>query len=454
MRRILVADDEENMCWVLSRALTKEGYEVETATDGQAAINKALAQRPELVLLDWKMPKLDGLSALRELRSRYPDLMVIMLTAHGYTAHAVEAMKAGAYDYIMKPFDMDELILIVKKAMEVEGLRTQVSYLKDEVNNITGWAQMIGNSKNMHRLYELVARVAPTSATVLIQGESGTGKELVAYAIYTLSNRREEPFIRVNCAALPENLMESELFGHEKGAFTGAYDRKLGRFELADSGTLFLDEIGELSLPLQAKLLRVLQERSFERVGGVKTIKVDVRVIAATNRDLEREMKENRFREDLFYRLNVVPITVPPLRERPSDIPLLINYYIQKNGEGKGRQVLPGVVDLLSKYHWPGNVRELHNVVERMLIICPQQEISIKYLPDYIRYSSAGKDLTFELPSEGISLEELEVSFLKQALDRVGGNQSQAARLLGLTRYTFLYRLDKYGIDPHWGASS
>ncbi|MDP4160154.1 MAG: sigma-54 dependent transcriptional regulator, partial [Bacillota bacterium] len=288
MRRILVADDEANMRWVLERALIKAGYEVETVEDGQLALDRALAERPDLVLVDLKMPKKDGLSVLYTLKEHYPDLLMIMMTAHGSTATAVEAMKAGAQDYLMKPFDIDELLITVDKAFEVESLREQVNYLKGEAQH-DGW-QLVGNSERMQAVKHLAERVAPTPATVLIQGESGTGKELVAQAIHTLSPRVGGPFIRVNCAALTETLLESELFGHEKGAFTGAHARKTGRFELADGGTLFLDEIGELSFNVQAKLLRVLQERSFERVGGEKTIKVDVRIVAATNRDLLKEV--------------------------------------------------------------------------------------------------------------------------------------------------------------------
>jgi len=453
MRRILVADDEANMRWVLQRALSKAGYEVEAVPDGETAIASARAERPDLALLDWKMPGLDGLGTLRELKTQFPDLTVIILTAHGTTAHAVEAMKAGAYDYITKPFDVGELLLTVAKALEMQNLKAQVAYLRGQINEKAGWAQVIGNSAAMRAVYELVARVAPTTATVLLEGESGTGKELVAHAIYSLSERRNGPFIRINCAALPENLIESELFGHEKGAFTGAHERKAGRFELADGGTLFLDEIGELPLPLQAKLLRALQERSFERVGGVKTIQVDVRIIAATNRDLAKEMQAGRFREDLYYRLNVFPIRVPPLRERREDIPLLVQHFLQRTGNyGRNKSVTPAVMERLVNYAWPGNVRELQNVVERMAIISAGQEITLEYLPDF-SFPGGKTPHLFTLPAEGISLEEVEQSLLKQAMERTNGNQSQAARLLGLTRHTLLYRLEKYRIDPHWGSS-
>lgn len=452
VRRILVADDEANMRWVLERTLTKAGYEVETVEDGQLALDRALVERPDLVLVDLKMPKLDGLSVLRMLKEHYPDLLIVMMTAHGSTSTAVEAMKAGAHDYLMKPFDIDELLITVTKALEVESLREQVDYLKREVQRV-GW-QLVGNSDALQAVKHLVERVALTPATVLIQGESGTGKELVAHAIHTLSPRVDGPFIRVNCAALTETLLESELFGHEKGAFTGAHIRKTGRFELADGGTLFLDEIGELSFNVQAKLLRVLQERTFERVGGEKTIKVDARIIAATNRDLLKETQEGRFREDLYYRLSVFPISVPPLREHREDIPFLVEHFLAKIKTYGGSKTLgPGVLNRLIDYGWPGNVRELENIVERMAIISQGAVIGMDALPIFNTPCKEKKSLDpLVLPQEGISLDDIEKSFLQQAMEQTGGNQSQAAKRLGLTRHAFLYRLEKYGIDPHWGV--
>ncbi|MCO1603426.1 sigma-54-dependent transcriptional regulator [Desulfosporosinus nitroreducens] len=451
MRRVLIADDEANMRWVLERALSKVGYDVETAEDGKSALDRALEERPDLVLVDLKMPKMDGLSVLRTLKKHYPDLMVVMMTAHGSTATAVEAMKAGAHDYLMKPFDIDELLITVAKAFEVESLREQVDYLKGEVQS-GGW-QLVGNSEAMKAVKYLVERVALTPATVLIEGESGTGKELVAHAIHTLSPRVNGPFIRVNCAALTETLLESELFGHEKGAFTGAHARKTGRFELANGGTLFLDEIGELSFNVQAKLLRVLQERTFERVGGEKTIKVDVRIITATNRNLLKQAQEGRFREDLYYRLSVFPISIPPLRERREDIPYLADHFLKKlRSYGQTKTLDSEVLTQLMEYDWPGNVRELENVVERMVIISQGAVIGADGLPVFSTPSKEEKGPeSFVLPPEGVSLEELEKSFLQQAMEQTGGNQSQAAKRLGLSRHAFLYRLEKYGIDPHWG---
>lgn len=451
MRRILVADDEANMRWVLERALTKAGYEVETVEDGQLALDRALAERPDLVLLDLKMPKMDGLTVLRTLKEHYPDLLIVMMTAHGSTSTAVEAMKVGAQDYLMKPFDIDELLITVAKAFEVESLREQVDYLKGEAQH-AGW-QLVGKSEEMQAVKHLVERVAPTPATVLLQGESGTGKELVAQAIHALSTRVNGPFIRVNCAALTETLLESELFGHEKGAFTGAQARKTGRFELADGGTLFLDEIGELSVNVQAKLLRVLQEMTFERVGGEKTIKVDVRIIAATNRDLLIEAQQGRFREDLYYRLNVFPISMPPLREHRKDIPSLVEHFLDKLSTYGGSKTLSSeVLSQLMIYTWPGNVRELENIVERMVIISQGAVIGMDSLPLFdTSLKSQNNPGPFVLPPEGVSLEEIEKSFLLQAMEQTGGNQSHAAKRLGLSRHAFLYRIDKYGIDPHWG---
>lgn len=447
MQKVLIADDEANMRWALDKALTKAGYEVIAAENGQVALETIRTERPDLALLDLKMPKINGMEVLKKVKELAIEIPVIIMTAHGNTAKAVEAMKQGAYDYITKPFDIDELLMTVAKALEVGTLRRHVDYLKQEVIEKQGWDQIIGRSTPMQTVFHLVERVAPTLATVLLQGESGTGKELVAHAIYASSPRREGPLIRVNCAALPETLMESELFGHEKGAFTGAHMRKAGRFELADGGTLFLDEIGELSLGVQAKLLRVLQERTFERVGGEKTIKVDVRIIAATNKDLFAESKEGRFREDLYYRLSVFPIKLPSLRERREDIPLLIQHFLQKlKPTGEIKRFTQEALDCLLYYEWPGNVRELQNIVERMVIICPQQEIGPEWIPDFIKSKKLGM-VPFYIPPEGISLEELEKSLLIQALDREAGNQTRAAQLLGLTRHAFLYRLEKHGID-------
>ncbi len=450
MARILVIDDEKNMRWALERALKGQGHEVFQAEDGNKGLDTALNLRPDLVILDLKMPGIDGLSVLSALKEQAPEIMVIMITAHGSTATAVEAMKLGAFDYINKPFDIDELNLTVAKALEVEQLKAKVLRLEHEVTQRYSFQNIIGKSQSMQHIFALIERVADASATVLIQGESGTGKELVARALHYSSSRKNNPFIQVNCAALPEGLLESELFGHEKGAFTGAIAQRQGRFELADGGTIFLDEIGEISPHVQVKLLRVLQEKSFERVGGQHTLKVDVRIIAATNKDLGLEMREGRFREDLFYRLNVIPLKMPSLRERKEDIPLLVEHFLRKyDTKGRITTVEPAALKLLVEYSWPGNIRELENTVERLAIVAPGTVIEGKDIPAELRFSPyiPGQAVRFVLPEGGLDLEQVEKEFITQALERAQGNKSKAAKLLGLTRHTLLYRLDKYNIQ-------
>ncbi|MGE5380973.1 MAG: sigma-54-dependent transcriptional regulator, partial [Methylocystaceae bacterium] len=381
MPRILVIDDEENMRWALKKALTKDGYQVITASDAGQGLELIKKHQPDLVLSDVKMPGMDGMELLNTIRAENPELPVIMVTGFGSIELAVEAMKAGAADFILKPFDIETVKLSVQRALGIEKLKEEVRFWRNETGNTCG---IIGQSRAILTTLDMVKQVAPSPATVLITGESGTGKELVAHAIHQLSARAGQPLIKVNCAALPENLLESELFGHEKGAFTGAINRKLGRFERADDGSIFLDEIGELSPGMQAKLLRVLQEKEIERVGGVDTIKVDVRVIAATNRDLEQEVDAGSFREDLYYRLKVVPIWVPPLRERKDDIPeLAANFAEQYARElGKGSiKISSETMDFLNRYNWPGNVRELQNVIERAVILCREQTIVPDLLP-------------------------------------------------------------------------
>ncbi|HEX3015344.1 MAG TPA: sigma-54 dependent transcriptional regulator [Desulfobacteria bacterium] len=448
MAKILVIDDEKNMRWALERALKAEKYELYQAEDGRSGLETALTLKPDAVILDLKMPGMDGLSVLSELKAKEPDIMVIMITAHGSTASAVEAMKRGAYDYINKPFDIDELKLVVAKALEVGQLRSKVQTLESEISERYSFHNIVGKSQAMQHIFDLVERVSDTTATVLIQGESGTGKELVARALHYAGERKHGPFIQVNCAALPENLLESELFGHERGAFTGAIAQRQGRFELAHGGTIFLDEIGEINPHIQVKLLRVLQERAFERVGGQHTLRVDVRVIAATNRDLTQEMREGRFREDLFYRLNVIPIRMPSLRERKEDIPLLVDHFLHKyDQKGRITGISPAALKALVNYAWPGNIRELENTIERMAIVSPGPVIEHADIPpELMERAVSGKKMIVTLPDEGINLEELEQNLLAQALELAQGNKTKAARLLGLTRHTLLYRLEKYGL--------
>jgi len=445
--RILIVDDEEHMCWALSRAMQQEGYQAVTATSGQEGLALLNRNEASLVILDLKLQDMDGLEVLKQIKAHFPKLPVIMITAHGTIQTAIEAMKMGAADYITKPFDLDELMIVVKKNLQITKLLTEVSFLRSELTK--EHEIMVGESKPFREVRQLIERVAPTEATVLITGESGTGKEVAAVAIHQLSNRREGPFVVVNCAALPEQLLESELFGYERGAFTGAATRKPGRFELADKGTIFLDEIGEMSPAMQAKLLRVLQNQTFERVGGTKTLRVDTRIIAATNRDLSKLVKSGGFREDLYYRLNVIQIHLPPLRERKEDIPLLVEHFINKFRSlyPTGGEITDEALELLCRYDWPGNIRELQNVIERALILSQGDPITPAHLPKELLQSGSGRaKLKIEIPDEGISLEEVEKELIREALKKAGGNQTKAAALLGITRATLLYRMQKYNL--------
>ncbi|MFA7468035.1 MAG: sigma-54 dependent transcriptional regulator, partial [Desulfotomaculaceae bacterium] len=404
-------------------------------------------ESPSLAILDLRLPDMDGLDVLKEAKAINPKLPVIMLTAHGTIETAIEAMKIGAADYITKPFDLEELKLVIKQNLLVIQLETEVTFLRSELTGKYG--NIIAQSKVMLDIITLIERVAHSNASVLITGESGTGKEVAAVALHQNSPRHNKPFIPINCAALPEQLLESELFGHERGAFTGATARKLGRFELADKGTIFLDEIAEMSLNMQAKLLRVLQEKSFERVGGTETLSVDVRVIAATNRELGEAIKKGTFREDLFYRLNVIHIHLPPVRERKEDIPLLAKHFLQKYGHiYHVEKISPEAMELLCSYHWPGNVRELQNVIERSAIICRNNRIDPEHLPRELyvpqQFSS---DVVIDFPDRGISLEELEKELILKALEKSAGNQTKAAQLLGITRSALLYRSQKHDIN-------
>lgn len=386
---VLVVDDEKNWLVILEELLEDEGYEVLTSDNAHNALQIAMNNDVDVVVTDMKMPEIDGITFLDRLHRAKPDVPIIMMTAYGTVEKAVDAMKKGAFDYISKPFTNEEFLVVVAKALEHFRLVAAHRKLRKEVEDRYRFGNIVSKSAVMRRLFETIEKIAPSKATVLITGESGTGKELVAQAIHYHSPRKEKPFVSVNCGALPETLLESELFGHEKGAFTGAIQRRKGRFELAHEGTLFLDEISEMSPHLQVKLLRVLQEMEFERVGGMETVHVDVRVIAASNRDLKLEMEEGRFRSDLFYRLNVVHIHVPPLRERKEDIPILVQHFITRYSEELGRErpirVHPEAMRCLMEYHWPGNVRELENVVERAMILATGEEITLRDLPREVR---------------------------------------------------------------------
>ncbi len=447
-KRVLIADDEKNMRWVLAQALEKDGFEVVQAANGREALSAVAEQEPDIMILDHKMPKPDGMEVLRRLRSKDHLFPIIMLTAHGNVETAVEAMKAGATEYLTKPFDLEELKLSIDKALKMSNLTAEVERLREELDREYDVEGLVAADSKMIEALDTVHKVAPTEATVVIYGESGTGKELVARAIHALSKRAEGPFVSVSAGALPETLLESELFGYEKGAFTGAMTAKPGRFELANGGTLFLDEIGDITPAVQVKLLRVLQERRFERLGGTRTIDVDVRIVAATNQDLQALIAEGEFREDLFYRLNVVPVTLPPLRERPDDIPLLVAHFLEKYGAGE-RTISSEAMEALVNYSWPGNVRELENTIERILILAHGDEVVLSDLPAEVRLGDAScrsGSSSFELPEKGLDLEEVELDLVRQALDRAGGSVPKAAKLLGLTPKTLEARMSRLGL--------
>lgn len=403
MESILIVDDEKNYLLILEDLLAEEGYEVVTAQSGERGLEMVAEHDLDVVITDMRMPGMDGMALLERIHLQHPDLPIIMMTAYGSVEKAVEAMRKGAFDYILKPFKNEELKLTVRKAVDHYLLVRKNRYLTRELQERYQFGSIIGKSAPMRRIYELIEKVAPSKATVLITGESGTGKELIARAIHFNSPRRDQPFITVNCGALPENLLESELFGHERGAFTGAVNLRKGRFELAHEGTLFLDEISEMSPPLQVKLLRVLQEMEFERVGGSQTLKVDVRVVAASNRNLKEEVARKSFRSDLFYRLNVVHVQLPALKERADDIPLLVNHFLAKYSQAGDRPPLsldPEALRLMLDYAWPGNVRELENVIERALILSNGERIMVKDLPQEIR--EPGPGLAMESGRDGL----------------------------------------------------
>ena len=454
METILIVDDEKNYLLVLSAVLEEEGYEVLTAVSGAEALEVLAASEPDLVLTDMKMPGMDGIELLERIKARDPDLPVIMMTAHGTVDKAVEAMQKGAYTYLLKPFDNERLILYVRKAISLFQVIQENRRLRRAMQSQYRFGQLIGKSRSMQVVFDTVEKVAPSGATVLIEGESGTGKELVAKAIHFNSPRRDKPFVAVSGSALAETLLESELFGHEKGAFTGAVATRKGRFELAHGGTLFLDEIGELSAGLQVKLLRVLQERSFERVGGTRPITVDIRLIAATHRNLKEEVARGRFREDLFFRLNVVHIVLPPLRERREDIRLLVNHFLEKYAAERKSGVpvkglSPEVEQIFYEYDWPGNVRELENVIERVMVLCPREIITPADLPADFAQNSAHL-LQLGIPENARlyeTLEAVEKAMIERALRLCNHVQAHAAELLGITRSGLNQKIRRYGLE-------
>lgn len=452
---VLVVDDEKNIREGLGRALELDGYEVFLASDGEEALQTIQRGGVDLVITDLRMPRMSGEELLKSVAAKYPSVPVIVLTGHGTIENAVNAMRIGAYDFITKPINLDHLSMLVKRALGNRMLALEHQALKEEVERLENkkrYAKIIGKSTAMQRVFDLINQVAPTRASVLITGESGVGKELVADAIHNLSDRRNGPFIKVHCAALSENLLESELFGHERGSFTGAVNQKKGRFELADGGTIFLDEIGEISHTVQVKLLRVLQEKTFERVGGEKSIEVDVRVISATNRDLKAEIVAGRFREDLYYRLNIVNIHIPPLRERKEDIPLLIASFINEFST-ENKKAIKGIdskaKSALYNYRWPGNIRELRNTIESAVVLAKGEIITLEDLPPSIRRENDQGYIRLDL---GISMAEAEKEIIRQTLYYTKNNKSRAAEILGIGRKTLHRKLDEYGLTAEFGS--
>jgi len=438
---VLVVDDDKNLLKVITYNLKEEGYEVYTADSAAEAISFLDSKSADLVLTDVKMPGISGMELLRRVRDKSPETPVILITAYAAIDSAVDAIRQGAVDYVPKPFDKDDLKHKVRRALEQKRLREENARLRAELAQREGMEEMIGRSRAMQEVYELISRVAQSDSTVLITGESGTGKELAARAIHRLSDRREGPLVTVNCAAIPKELLESDLFGHVKGAFTGAVRDQVGKFEQANGGTIFLDEVGDIEIELQPKLLRVLQEREIQRVGSSQVKKVDVRVIAATHADLWRKVQEGGFREDLYYRLAVIPLNMPPLRKRREDIPLLLAHFQKKYGRDK-MTWSSKAQEVLERYDWPGNVRELENLVERLSVLHKEKEIEMKHLPENIK---RGQKIYSRRPGSE-SLLQTEKQMIVNALDRAAGNQSEAARILGIPRHALIYRMKKHGI--------
>jgi DNA-binding NtrC family response regulator len=456
---ILVVDDELIVCESCQRILEEEGLEVEIALSGAEALEKMKEHPFDIVITDLKMPGIDGMELLKTFRREYPDTIVIMITGFSTVETAVEAMKLGAFDYIPKPFTPDEVSIVVKKAIEQKNLLLENIYLRQELREKYGFHNIVGKSKKMHEIYRIIAKVAPTDSTVLINGQSGTGKELIARAIHFNSPRRDKQFVTVDCAVLSENLLESELFGHVRGSFTGAVTTKPGLFEVADGGTVFLDEVGNISLAIQAKLLRVLQEREFTPVGGTKAKKVDIRLIAATNKELDKMIKEGTFREDLYYRLNIVPIHLPPLRERQEDIPILSIHFLKKYSEEMGKTIkgfTPEAMEKLMRYPWPGNVRELENVIERTVVMMDEEMVRVEHLILPGQEDKEGADSPVPLTSEELkeikkqlrekAVEEIERAFVINALERNQWNVTRAAEEVGMLRPNFQALMRKYNL--------
>jgi DNA-binding NtrC family response regulator len=453
---ILIVEDEKLIRWSLRERLGEEGYEIFEAATGYEALEKLKECEYDLILLDYRLPERDGLEILKDIARDFPDTLVIMMTAYSTVDSAVEAMKLGAYDYINKPFNMDELVLTIEKALETTSLRREIKILRRQQQEKFGSKQIVGSTDEMVKVFKMIDKVSQSDATtVLLEGESGTGKDLVAKSIHYKSQRTGKPFMTITCSALPENLLESELFGHEKGAFTDAKTQKIGLFELADGGTVFMDEIGDLPLSLQGKLLRFMEEKVFKRVGGIRDYVGDVRIIAATNKSVEAEVKAKKFRSELYYRLKVIPVTMPPLRDRKDDIPQLAKLFIDgfnKQLRKNVRSISGEAMELLMEYGWPGNIRELRNIIERAILLGGGDEITVDDLPGEMRENKVDdaevetEETYINLTSDGIDFSRLERELVEQALELVGDNQTRAAKLLGMNRDQIRYRIDKFGI--------
>ncbi len=459
MAKILIVDDDKSILELLSELLSENGHNIKTAEDGQTALRLIEDEFFEIMITDLVMPGMDGIELMEKVLKISPYTKCIILTGYGTIKSSVEAIKKGAFDYITKPVSVSELLVTIENALKMNDLEKENRYLRSELRRIGGFENIVGTSRAMQKVFEVIKKVSDTDCTVLITGSSGTGKELVARAIHSRSNRNDKPFVVINCGAIPEELLESELFGHEKGAFTGAHKRRIGRFEMADGGTIFLDEISEMSPSLQVKLLRVLQEREFERVGGIKPIKVDVRIIAATNRDLKVAIKEGKFREDLYYRLNVIPIHLPDLRDRKSDIPLLIDHFLRKyskesNGNIKG--ITKKALSIFMRYNWPGNIRELKNIIKRIIVLSDGDIIDVDDIPEYMKEDIEIEDDRWRLKNmkpieNGMGLNEavreFEKRLIMEALENSNGITSRAAKILKINRTTLIEKIKKQKID-------
>ena len=455
-KRILVVDDEQSLRRVTQLKLQQAGYDASTACDGATALDLLARNPQDLIITDMKMPGLSGIDLLRKVKEDYPEIIVIVVTAFGTIESAVEAMRLGAYDYLIKPINAEALKMVVSRALEHHRLREEVRSLRTAIDRKFGFESIIGRSKGLLATLDNAARAAQSDSTVLVQGETGTGKELLAKAIHFNSPRRDRPFIVINCGAIPKDLLESELFGHVKGAFTGAVANKIGKVEMANHGTLFLDEIGEMPLELQVKVLRVIQQREIEKVGAPAPMKVDVRIIAATHRDLRAMVEDGTFREDLYYRLAVIPLTLPPLRERPEDIPELVALFFRKFKEQMNRPDLKlhaSLMPYFTGYRWPGNVRELDNVLERLVVLARGDEITVEDLPDFLRRERPALEaIELDLPPEGISLESVERELVHRALRKANWNQTKAAEYLDISRKQLIYRMEKFNFRREEGA--